>query len=352
VSDSYDLTVYPSILDGHGVNLSGCVSYRYLRTLYLPLSDPGGWENHHYATYSYPISEKVPNSKLILSVKQGGGGWGYGAGVYSPWYAFHISYLGISGADNNIVNITTWGMNRSSNANLPNNPLVYNAGIVNVYEILTKETQSVNNEYSIRIYNGVDWTAFDSSDAIGAMHRKYSISVDSSGWELPLDVHDRENCLIFGDWDSATSSIFYDSTTHRLYAFPGPVSIDIYIFSNTPDLVVGDYGLLMYNASGRLTFSSENPPMCYPNDGFVVDATPKKLPFENNLVQIPTFALRYTTTLSAIHLWNTNLYRTGNRVSLVQGTMRVNIDGPKVGVMQSAIPPGYLIILNRDIYRV
>ena len=335
MSDIYDIVVTPRMLEYKMVTLSGGVSVRYLQTITLP-----GTGNRQVETFnwSYTISNRTPGSKIFASIRKGGG-YNVSEGRFPVYRVNMIRKVEISG---NTLNVQVYSDCWDGDG-------IDNSGIIDIYEVLGQETQQVA-DYGLYIADSVDWTMFLTNSEICALAYFGRVSLTSSGWVVPDSIKNKK-FIIFGDWSSSSAVIQYDNDSKKIIMIgsSSPVEIELYIFAIAPELTVPDYGIVMYNDSGVMTFSSENVPICYPNSSLSLNGTFKSLPFNNNLVQITDFGYTTRTTNNRFWVYQVGIIKSGNTAKLSAGRELDNF-GIKILAGDYIYPQINILAIDKKIY--
>ncbi|MEQ9886180.1 DUF6453 family protein [Pectobacterium zantedeschiae] len=337
MSEIIDIMVTPDMLNNKQVLISGCVSVRYLQTITLPV--PTNQQISYFA-WDYQITNKTPGSILLPVIVTAGNWWFLsGSGTLNGYRVNNVAKVAVSG---DIVRVEVNSLSWTNTQEIPN------SGVIDVYEILTPDTQE-RSDFGLLITDGVDWTQFNSTSEICAMVHKETVVINGAGWIVPESVGDRRRCIVFGDWSSADSAIQYDASNYKISRVGADVEVDIYVFSVGATLTVPTVGIAVYNEMGDITFSSENVPIIYPNTGFTPTRNAQPLPYAKNLVQIRDYGYKVDTTLQNMQIRTTALMKIGNQAHLVRGDLLVS-RVTRVGVRDIEFVSSHLMVLDGKNY--
>ena len=195
----------------------------------------------------------------------------------------------------------------------------------------------------------MDWTLFSGVADIGVLVHKEIFTLTANGWVLPTSIDNKERCLIFADWSSENTAIQYDRVNYKITKTGDDVVLDIYVFSINENLIAPSYGLVMYSDSGKLTFSSENVPLCYPNTGVAPTRNFSVLPFSKSMVLITDYGLKVDTTLDYLQIFYTAIVKYNNQIKLTRGTLKSAFQ-VKVGVNDYEYATSNIIVADKSIY--
>ncbi|MCU1787529.1 hypothetical protein CUU54_01495 [Pectobacterium polaris] len=337
MSSDYDLLIYPDILNGKGMSLAGCVSFSYLQTIVLPQT--GNRQNQSF-TFQYTLQNKTSGSTIVIApVKT----------VEHVLYGSFGDYR-ISGVTGYTVSGNTLTVNVYSQAWMVAGGPNSGSGILKIFEIIDHNSAPDSGMYGLSIYNGVDWSEFTDKSKVGALAFHETVTIGAGGWLLPDSIPNKETALVFADWSSATSSLEFDSVGNRVICNGPAITAEIFIFCSDFTLSEPDYGLSIFDENGVLRFSSENPPMCYPNTSITTSFTEKTLPSSSSLVMLT----RYGPYIVEIASNKSQYYNAAIR--LVGGTISI-VRGSYIGETISKVQPDVLplpeipyVILDKSIY--
>lgn len=331
----YDVMICPSILNHKMISLGGSVSARYVQTITLPAT--GNTQNQTF-NWSYTIDKRTQGSTLFASIRKGGG-YNVAGNNRFQWHRVNmIRNVSFSGS---VMNVTVY-------SDCWDGPGIDNSGIIDVYEILNDKSMPATG-YGITVRNSVDWTSFTSSDQICALAYKQTITLTTSGWSFPSNLANKQ-VLLFADWSSPGAVVAYSASSKKV-TLSGISSLEItlYIFAIGPDLVRPNYGIVIYNKAGQMTFSSENPPITSPNTSLTLNGANKNLPFPNTLLQLTDFGYSVRTTSNEFWVYSVGVIKDGNKARLTLAQLLNNFNAK---ILQS--DPIYanlnVLTLNKDIY--
>lgn len=180
-------------------------------------------------------------------------------------YLFALRYVRVSGGN---MEVGLYQETRASNVTIAD---------INVFEIAGAQPGS----FGIAFYDSVNYTAITDQSRFGYVVYRNTININGS-WQLPGNIPNVANCVVFAHWDNDQFSLWHDRDTNQLQAYGSfasaggsapngvinNVQICIVATGFTPPKPDSGYGLIIRNAQGVITFSSKYLPVIWKGGTF------------------------------------------------------------------------------------
>ncbi|MGK4442715.1 DUF6453 family protein [Yersinia enterocolitica] len=130
--------------------------------------------------------------------------------------------------------------------------------------------------YGLFLQNSANFMAITDATALGFCTWRGQVTI-SSDWQVPAGIPNRNNAVVFANWNDPNVSLLYDGPNKNIHCFAinstgstsnGSVVANICVFTTgffPAPPSAGTAGLAIFNTSGQCTYSSRYAPLILAN---------------------------------------------------------------------------------------
>ncbi len=126
--------------------------------------------------------------------------------------------------------------------------------------------------YGLLLQDSANFMAITESSELGFCTWRGNVNI-SGVWSIPAGIQNRDNAIVFANWDNPNVSLYYDSANKTINCYQinstgstssGSVNANICVFTTgffPEPPSPGTAGLAIFNTSGQCTYSSRYAPL-------------------------------------------------------------------------------------------